>query len=179
MIRARNIVLQQRDYSCGAAALATLLRYYWGEPIEEIDVIKEIEAMLTPEELRDRVQNGSLDHRLATDGGQARLSIGHRHDDGRKLKESKVPVIVALDQDKYNHFVVIRAFYGGYAYLADPIRGIRANYGKRIYEPVDQEHLARRHSQRANAIDGFATRHLPGRDRSDLFESSDDSHPRR
>ncbi len=58
MIRARNIVLQQRDYSCGAAALATLLRYYWGEPIEEIDVIKEIEAMLTPEELRDRVQNG-------------------------------------------------------------------------------------------------------------------------
>lgn len=123
MIRARNIVLQQRDYSCGAAALATLLRYYWGEPIEEIDVIKEIEAMLTPEELRDRVQNGLS----ITDLRRTAVKLGFQSAIGtmtvEKLKESKVPVIVALDQDKYNHFVVIRAFYGGYAYLADPIRG--------------------------------------------------------
>ncbi|MCY2984287.1 MAG: peptidase C39, partial [Planctomycetota bacterium] len=29
-IRDQNVVLQQKDFSCGAAALATVLRYYWG-----------------------------------------------------------------------------------------------------------------------------------------------------
>lgn len=122
-LKTRNIVLQQRDYSCGAAALATLLRYYWGEPIEEIDVLKVIEGLLTPEELRDRVENGLS----ITDLRRTAVKLGFQSAIGtmtvEKLLESKVPVIVALDQNKFNHFVVVRAFSGGYAYLADPIRG--------------------------------------------------------
>ena len=32
-IKTTGIVMQQRDYSCGAAALATLLRFYWSDAV--------------------------------------------------------------------------------------------------------------------------------------------------
>lgn len=122
-LKTRNVVMQQRDYSCGAAALATLLRYYWGQEIEEIDVLKVIEAMLTQEELRDRVENGLS----IADLRRTAVKLGYQSAIGtmtmEKLTESKVPVIVALEQKDLNHFVVVRAFCGSYVYLADPIRG--------------------------------------------------------
>ena len=39
-IRQRNIVMQQRDFSCGAACLATICRYYWGDNVTE-DMVLE------------------------------------------------------------------------------------------------------------------------------------------
>ncbi|WP_204283799.1 C39 family peptidase, partial [Klebsiella pneumoniae] len=34
----RTVVRQQYDYSCGSAAVATLLRYHYGRPTVESDV---------------------------------------------------------------------------------------------------------------------------------------------
>src|ERR1700722_6356319 len=34
-LKDKNVVKQVRDYSCGAASLCTLLRYYWGDNITE------------------------------------------------------------------------------------------------------------------------------------------------
>lgn len=122
-LKTRNIVMQQRDYSCGAAALATMMRYYWRQDVEEIDVLKVIEAMLTKEELKDRVENGLS----IADLRRAAVKLGYQSAIGKmtieKLTESKIPVIVALKQKDFNHFVVVRAFQGSYVYLADPIRG--------------------------------------------------------
>jgi predicted double-glycine peptidase len=122
-LKTRNIVMQQRDYSCGAAALATVLRFYWGDKVEEIDVLKQIEAILSVDDLRDRVENGLS----IADLRRTAVKLGYQSAIGtmevEKLKEAKVPVIVALQQEDYNHFVVVRGFCGSYIYLADPIRG--------------------------------------------------------
>lgn len=122
-LKTRNVVMQQRDYSCGAAALATLMRYYWGDNVAEIDILKEIEAMLTADELRDRVQNGLS----IADLRRTAVKFGYQSAIGTmkvdKLRESKVPVIVAIEQNKYNHFVVVRGFRGDFIFLADPILG--------------------------------------------------------
>src|SRR5262245_28482315 len=57
--RDRHVVIQRYDYSCGAAALSTLLRYYFGdERFDERDVLQAIVSRLSDEELKERIENG-------------------------------------------------------------------------------------------------------------------------
>ena len=122
--RKQHVVLQRRDFSCGAAALATLMRYHWGDPhIGETRLLEETVRMLSPEEMKDRIKNGlSLTdlRRLAVQVGY-NASIGEITFD--KLSETKVPVIVGIIINDYDHFVVFRGTDGRYVYLADPSRG--------------------------------------------------------
>ncbi|MGD9857141.1 MAG: C39 family peptidase, partial [Planctomycetaceae bacterium] len=117
-IRNHNIVMQQRDYSCGAAALATLLRYHWGDPVTETQVLQEVVKMLTQEEMKDRIEKGlSL-----TDLRKVSVRMGYQATIGKlsfdKLKDSKVPLVVGLVVNKFDHFVVYRGTDGYYVYLA-------------------------------------------------------------
>jgi len=122
-LRRRNVVMQRRDFSCGAAALATLIRYYWGDQVTEDYYLKELDKLLTPEEARDRIENGlSL-----TDLRRVAVQTGYLAKLGKlpfsKLVESKVPLIVGMTVDGYDHFVVYRGWDGQWVYLADPIQG--------------------------------------------------------
>src|SRR5688572_20355749 len=38
-LKTRHVVLQQYDFSCGAASIATVLTYYFGEPATEKEMI--------------------------------------------------------------------------------------------------------------------------------------------
>lgn len=125
-----NVVMQKRDYSCGAAALATVLVYFWGEDVTEEQILKELLGVLTINELRDRVQNGMT----MTDLRRVAVRMGYEAAIGsmqfEKLPESKIPLIVGISVNEFDHFVVYRGFDGYYVYLADPIRGnirIKAN----------------------------------------------------
>jgi hypothetical protein len=122
-LRNQNIVMQQRDYSCGAAALATLIRYHWGESATETQLLREVIRMLTPEEMKERIQNGLA----LTDLRRVAVRIGYLATIGRldfeKLRQSKVPLIVGIVVDDFDHFVVYRGTDGYYVYLADPVRG--------------------------------------------------------
>ena len=119
-----NVVMQQREYSCGAAALATLLRYYWDDTsATEAKYLTELAKMLTPSETADRITNGlTLTdlRRLAVQTGYL-ASIGTLTFD--KLTESKVPLVLGVTVQQYRHFVVYRGSDGEYVYLADPMRG--------------------------------------------------------
>ncbi|HEX5105977.1 MAG TPA: C39 family peptidase [Pirellulaceae bacterium] len=122
-ISREHIVMQQRDYSCGAAALATLMRYHLNENVTELQLLLEVVQMLTPEEMRDRVQNGlSL-----TDLRRVAVRTGHLATIGTlefdKLRESKVPLVVGIVVNEFDHFVVFRGVDDQYVYLADPARG--------------------------------------------------------
>ena len=46
-LQTKHIVMQQRDYSCGAAALATVLRYGWGEDVDEADTLRALNQLLS------------------------------------------------------------------------------------------------------------------------------------
>ncbi len=122
-IRRQNIVMQRRDYSCGAAALATVIRYYWGDDVGEELFLKELDKMLTPEEARDRVKNGLA----LTDLRRVAVKTGYRATMGKltfeKLTKSRVPVVLGITVDGHDHFAVYRGTDGQRVYLADPIRG--------------------------------------------------------
>lgn len=54
-LRYRDIVSQQFDFSCGSAALATLLKYGYGIDIPETEMIRRMMAFSTPDVV---VKNG-------------------------------------------------------------------------------------------------------------------------
>lgn len=118
-----NIVMQQRDYSCGAAALATVVRYYWEDDVDEEFFLDALAALLTEEEARDRVKNGLA----MSDLRRAAVKTGYQAVVGKlsfqKLTEARVPLVVGITVDTYDHFVVYRGSDGQWVYLADPIRG--------------------------------------------------------
>src|ERR671925_1893239 len=49
-LRDQYVVKQQLDYSCGAAALATLMVYYYGEETSEDEILNLLVAQLTKDE---------------------------------------------------------------------------------------------------------------------------------
>lgn len=122
-IKRANVVIQQRDYSCGAAALATVVRYYWGDYVTENQLIADLERMLSRDEIRDRIQNGLA----MTDLRRLAVRQGYLSTTGRvsfkELTKSKVPLIIGVVVNGYDHFVVYRGFDGEWVYLADPTRG--------------------------------------------------------
>lgn len=122
-LQTKHVVMQRRDYSCGAAALATILRYGWGEDVDEADTLRALNQLLSPAEIADRIQNGftmydlrRLAYALGYETAVGRLTI----DD---LAGSKIPLLVALRLKEFDHFVVVRGIADGRVYLADPIRG--------------------------------------------------------
>lgn len=122
-LKQRNVVMQNRDYSCGAAALATILRYYWGDAVTEDQIVVAILNMLTTDEIKDRMKNGLsiTDLRLSAVKMGYLSSIGKMsfHD----LSAARVPLVVPIRLGDYDHFVVYRGVADGRVYLADPIRG--------------------------------------------------------
>jgi predicted double-glycine peptidase len=122
-LRTENLVLQQRDFSCGAAALATITTYYWNDPVSESQILAAIIQTLTREELEERIENGlSLTDlkRLSERAGYTTL-LGKLPLE--KLKESKVPLLVGITVNDFNHFVVVRGADDHFVYLADPAIG--------------------------------------------------------
>ncbi len=122
-IKVQNVVMQGADYSCGAAALATVLRYYWQDNVNEVMVLETIDKFLTAAELKDRRENGLS----IADLRRAAVDMDYLSEVGKitfqELGQSKVPLVVAITADGYDHFVVVRGINGQYVYLADPMRG--------------------------------------------------------
>jgi predicted double-glycine peptidase len=119
----RNIVMQKRDFSCGAACLATVGRYYWGDNVDEDLFLKALDEILTDREIVDRIQNGLA----MSDLRRAAVLVGYQAVVGKttfdKLKDVKIPVIVGISPGGHDHFVVLRGTDGDWVYVADPIRG--------------------------------------------------------
>lgn len=122
-LRDANVVKQRLDYSCGAAALATLLRYGFGERVTERALLAQLFGLLSAEEKAVSREKGFslLDlQRLA----QARgfRAQGFRLEP-KYLAQLRGPVIVYIEPRGYKHFAVLRGVRGDRVYLADPSRG--------------------------------------------------------
>lgn len=122
-LRVEGVVLQERDFSCGAAALSTVLQYQWGGTETETQILTALLNMLSREELIDRFQNGLT----LTDLRRLAAGFGYQTVIGRlpleKLRESKIPLIVGITTRGYNHFIVYRGMDDHYVYTADPSGG--------------------------------------------------------
>ncbi len=121
-IRYSHIVNQQFDYSCGAAALATLLKYGYGIDIPETDLIRRMMVFSTPEVV---VKNGfsMLDMKKFVE------TIGLRGRGFRVTTDAlyhlQIPVMVLMNIDGYEHFVIVKHAQDGRIFVADPALGNR------------------------------------------------------
>jgi uncharacterized protein len=122
-LRDRNVVIQRFDYSCGAGALATLMRYYFGDNVEEDEILLSILGRMTEEEVRDREKNGLslLDlKRCAEQRGYLAAGVKLNY---ASLPKLRGPVLIHLEREDYKHFAVLKGARGDRIYLADPSRG--------------------------------------------------------
>ncbi len=123
-IRQANVVIQQWDVSCGAAALATLLTYHQGDPVSEREVAQAMLGKTDP--LRVKVRRGfsllDLKRYAQARGFQAEGYSGMSLADLEKLG----PAIVQVILDRYPHFVVFRGRSGDRVLIADPAFGNRS-----------------------------------------------------
>jgi uncharacterized protein len=130
-IRHDHVVIQSWDLSCGAAALATVLRYQFGEPVSEKEIA--LALMGRPEYMKHpgliQVREGfsllDLKRYVQTYRGKRRYtSEGLGQLDLSDLIE-RAPIIVPVDALGYNHFVVFRGVMENRVLLADPAWGNR------------------------------------------------------
>lgn len=122
-LRDENLVVQRFDYSCGSAALATLMRYGYGHEVGERDILNAVFEALSGDEAALRKDEGlSL-----LDLQRVAEARGFRAQGFKLLPENlpklKGPVIVFISPRGYDHFAVLRGVRGSRVYLADPSRG--------------------------------------------------------
>ena len=121
-LRYNHIVSQRYDYSCGSAALATLLKYGYGIDIPETEMIRRMMVFSTPEVV---VKNGfsMLDMKKFVE------TIGLRGRGFRVTAEAlyhlQIPVLVLMNSDGYEHFVIVKHAEDGRIFIADPALGNR------------------------------------------------------
>jgi predicted double-glycine peptidase len=122
-LRDQYVVKQERDYSCGSAALATLLIHYYGDDTSEKELLELLLAPLSQEEKVKKSQRGfsllDLKRVAVAKGYRAagfRLTI-------QDLARLTAPVMAFVEPLGYKHFAVVRGVDRGRVFLADPARG--------------------------------------------------------
>jgi predicted double-glycine peptidase len=120
--RFARTVRQAYDFSCGSAAVATLLTYHYGLPTAEDGVFREM--FTDGDQARIRRQGFSLldmqrylrARDFQADGFAVPLS---------KLAEVGIPAIVLIRENGFNHFVVVKGMRAERVLVGDPSSGTR------------------------------------------------------
>lgn len=120
--RFQTVVRQQYDFSCGSAALATLLRYHYDDPQTEQSVFLGMFRDGDQAQIR-RLGFSLLDMKryLAARGVAAdgfKVSV-------EQIAKARVPGIALIDFDGYRHFVVVKGIDDRTLLLGDPSLGLR------------------------------------------------------
>jgi predicted double-glycine peptidase len=125
-LRYRDMVPQQRDYSCGAAALATLLDYGYGYTLDETQTIEAMMRHVDDPAVVLKSGFSMLDMKRYVD------SLG-LHAVGFQvnmvaMRRLRIPVIVLLEVGGYSHFVVVKKVDRDLVFISDPALGNRSIY---------------------------------------------------
>lgn len=120
-LKYRHIVRQAYDYSCGSAALVTVLTYHLGLKITEQQAMEGMLEKGEKDKIIERRGFSLLDMKrylqsLGVDGAGFRAEI-------KDLLPLSQPAIVPIDYAGSKHFVVLRGIRDGVVYLADPSAG--------------------------------------------------------
>lgn len=117
----RNIVRQAYDYSCGSAALTTILNFYLGRNLSERQVMEGLLHYGESDRIVSRRAFSMLDmKRLVTALGYPSGGFRATIDD---LIDLDHPAIVPIHHAGFKHFVVLRTIRDGRVYMADPAVG--------------------------------------------------------
>lgn len=118
-----STLLQQFDFSCGSAALATLLTHHYGHPINEQAVF---------EQMYDRGDQAKIQREGFSLLDMKRLlaTLGYEADGFEQpleqLSAAGLPAIVLINEKGYFHFVVVKGLQADRVLIGDPAVGTRA-----------------------------------------------------
>jgi uncharacterized protein len=122
-MRFASTMRQQYDFSCGSAAVSTLLTYQYGFKVSEAMVFQRMFANGD----REKIQHEGfslLDMKRYLD------NLGYQSEGVEvtldELAKANVPAIALVKEEGYLHFVVIKGLRDGRVLLGDPALGTRA-----------------------------------------------------
>lgn len=120
--RFRKVVKQQYDFSCGSAAIATLLTYHYDKPVTEQEVF---EAMYeTGDKKKIHTYGFSLlDMKRFLD--QRNFDANGYRAPLDKLMDVGIPAIALINTGGYLHFVVVKGVNDNKILVGDPAFGMR------------------------------------------------------
>jgi uncharacterized protein len=128
----QTVVRQQYDYSCGSAAVATLLTHHYGLPTSEAEAF----AAMYEHGDRERIEavgfslldiKSYLDARgFQADGFAIPLET---------LAEVGIPAIALIETNGYRHFVVVKGLSNGTVLVGDPAQGLKT-YDLAAFEDI-------------------------------------------
>lgn len=121
-LKVRSVILQQYDYSCGSAAVATLLTYHYDHPLTEETAFRTMFDHGDQEKIQ-KEGFSLLDMKrfleaqgYPADGFEVSLD---------ELSKAGIPAIVLMVDKGYHHFVVVKGMRGEKVLLGDPAVGLR------------------------------------------------------
>jgi len=120
-LKYKHIVHQAFDYSCGSAALTTILKFHIGVDVTEQQAMEGMLEKGEKEKIIERRGFSLLDMKryvasLGLSGAGFRAEM-------KDLQELTEPAIVPIDYAGAKHFVVLRGIRGGIVFIADPSAG--------------------------------------------------------
>jgi len=121
--RFQKTIHQQYDFSCGSAALATLLTHHYNFPVSEQEVFREM--FVRGDQAKIKKEGFSLldiKNYLATRGFEADGYVA----EVEKLSVAGIPAIALVKEQGYHHFVVVKGLRDGRVLIGDPSSGTRA-----------------------------------------------------
>jgi predicted double-glycine peptidase len=117
----RSVVRQQHDFSCGSAAVATLLSFHYRRPTSERAVFAAMWERGDQTAIR-RVGFSMFEMKTYLE------SVGYRVAGFRltvdQLPRLSRPTIVLIDLNGFRHFVVVKGVRGNRVLLGDSVRGL-------------------------------------------------------
>jgi len=119
----RNTIRQKYDFSCGSAAVATLLTYQYGYPLSEQTAFAQMYAHGNRAKInKEGFSLLDIKQFLQANGFEAdgfRVPL-------EKLAQEHLPAIALIEDKGYHHFVVIKGLLYGRVLIGDPALGTRS-----------------------------------------------------
>jgi uncharacterized protein len=135
--RFKRTIKQQFDFSCGSAAVATLLTYQYGYPVNEQTAFQQMFENGDQDKIR-REGFSLLDirrflgaHGFEADGYEVPLD---------KLVQTNTPAIVLITEHGYHHFVVVKGMRDNRVLIGDPATGTRP-IPRSSFEAAWEDHI--------------------------------------
>jgi uncharacterized protein len=149
-VRGKSVVKQSLDYSCGPAALATILNNYLNDSVTEKEIISQLLKTTSLAKVKQRKGFSLLDLKRFLEA-KGYIAQGFRMDINY-LRTLDQPVLVPIKFKNYRHFVVVKFMAGNRVFVADPTLGnmiIKEHWFNSIWEGgiglvVDQKDRAKR-----------------------------------
>jgi len=130
-IKMSGIERQTKDYSCGAAALSILLTLYFGDSIEEMDILSDIVYRLNKEQTVESMTKGFSMYDLKMAAERLGYMASGIKLSAKSASKLKGPIIILLKDEGFNHFVILKGITQGRAFITDPAKG---HYRIQLYD---------------------------------------------